>query len=1372
MKRILSLLLPCFCLLHVYALKEYTPDYLHPLKEPWRWRQISNFENNNFVDFTLDSNKVLWAVFQDSSNILRSYDGYAWQDYPIKNLELAGLVVGVTAISDSIIINCKYDLIGFHEGRYSRLLNQGLEEKHRVQIYAVHSVWDTCFVALTNYGFLFKRKNQWYFYTEPRYEKAFQQRFPHFNVLCLPNEAIPAEKVSNYMIKLLAEVNSNQFWLFPRFKERMILIVENTGDTAKPLKIKRKPKSNGIPRFRFNAKIVRLGNEYWIISAVKDNKITVYSDSEWKLLKPNAPWDMMNGYYSIVKMPDGHILIGSKGAIIDYYNGKFQIINNTKATSRFLSPINFLRTPGGNLIVSNQFNMYIVDYNNYSWESYNNLVFQQETNDGSKWFISKDNQIVQHVDSKWIAYDETDGLIDAPLTVKVNSKGEVWCAGSHRQGAAFAYLKGNKWYKAVFDTMAVNFSQTSGFEDSEGNMWFGSARRTLPNKTGGVVRAKITNNGSLEIETYKTPRYIKAGFSILPNGSMAAFTPYNMFAYNKEQNNWVEFKDIAINSIAKTLDGNFWAVVKGRGFYPVANNSGIDDIPAYIANNRYSHVHISNKILWLVSNEDIKAFNGKNWVQNAVSPQFNVMINKIQIAGKNSPNTWLNMYPEGWISRALFNGSYYLKDSLMTIKIIADTLAPRMTMLQHSPTVDHNGNITVNWLGSDHYNCTMPDNLMYSYQLNNREWSEFDNKTSHTFLSLRPGMHSLRVRCMDNQFNISTKSISTQFTVLTPVYLRSWFITLIILLAATIVTLGIRGIKKNRKLRFLNQQLESANELLKEQQQEIISQQDKIYRSKLNFFTYISHEFRTPLTLILGPLKNLINSLEKEENKKHAKLVQKSANQLLKLVSEIMDFRKLEDGHMQLGAQETEIISYCKEIIDAYSEMAVRKKIDYRIETTSHRQVLWVDRNKFTKIIHNLISNAFKNTPEGGYIKIIFSAKELPLNPQLKNKLEIRDITNPLSDFFEITIEDSGIGIPKESIASIFNNFYQVHENDIHISSGIGLALTKELVLLHKGELIVQSNINVGSCFTLRLPIGKEHISAKYLITKATNEKLIKSHHSSNTKNVEVNTPVRERIEKQTVLVVDDNADIREYIAHGLKKYYTILEAEDGKLGWKSVIKHLPDMIITDVMMPKINGLELCQLIKSHIRTSHIPVIMLSARSSNQHQMEGLQQGADVYIAKPFDLDLLSKQIANLIYCRNQLVEKVKVKSLFTLDGLSYNSLDEQFIKDVHKQFMENYTNTEFKIESVCNNLGIGIRNMQKKLKSLIGMTPIELLKSMRVQYAEQLLEKTDYNVNEIAFMSGFNNVGYFHRLFKEKHDCSPLQYSEKFKNKEDNYSI
>jgi len=628
-----------------------------------------------------------------------------------------------------------------------------------------------------------------------------------------------------------------------------------------------------------------------------------------------------------------------------------------------------------------------------------------------------------------------------------------------------------------------------------------------------------------------------------------------------------------------------------------------------------------------------------------------------------------------------------------------------------------------------------PEKNQYAYIMEGFEmdWNYTDaNRRFVTYTNLDPGEYTFRVKGSNND-GVWNEAGTSIIIVITPPWWATWWAY--VLYGFFIVSLftWITRFYLNRQR--LKHQLELEHEHA--------DKLGEIDQMKSRFFANISHEFRTPLTLIFGPAKDIIEETNESKTKQNAGMIKRNASKLYNLVNQLLDISKLEAGKMTLETTEQNIIPLLKGLVLSFTSLAERKKITLQLNTIEENLNVYIDKDKVEKIVNNLLSNAFKFTPEGGNID--FTVEKL-----------IKEA--------EIRIADNGVGIPKERIDKIFDRFYQVDGSHTRESegTGIGLALTKELVELHKGKIKVESKEEEGTTFTVLLPLGKEHLKPDEIVEKEiqeeTRETKEETEHISEIESRKEKTDIDLLLEtdKPLLLIVEDNSDVRKYIISHLEEDYRIQEAVDGKDGLEQALNHIPDLIISDVMMPKMDGFELCEKLKSDEKTSHIPIIILTAKATSKDKIEGYETGADDYIMKPFDAAELKVRIKNLIEIRRKLQEKFSAEDFRIPNEIK--GIDEEFLRKMLKIIDEHICEEEFKIENLGKESAMSRGQIYKKVKALTGKSPSLFLRSVRLVKAKKMIKEGNRTISEIAYSVGFGSPAYFTKCFNEEFGYPPSE--------------
>lgn len=797
-------------------------------------------------------------------------------------------------------------------------------------------------------------------------------------------------------------------------------------------------------------------------------------------------------------------------------------------------------------------------------------------------------------------------------------------------------------------------------------------------------------------------------------------TRSGLYKYDKSNDLLYEYTtadglpDNYVTSLQYVKDGGLWVSTNsGLAYYNSSKNT-------FTSYSRYEGVKISQYkdrvssqdktgILFFGGTQGITFFNNEIFRETAkvntlIFTDLYISGNKIQVNKE-------------------YNGNLILSSSLNTIASL--------------DLKSYQNNISV---GFDAMMFVAPEMVKYEYMLEgfDTKWQK-DKMGTRTavYTNLSPGNYKLKVRAYlsdENDYLERTLNISVAY----PLWQTWWAKLFYFILAVLVIFLSVR---------FIRLRIREKRHLLEQEHKEALSQ------SKLQFFTDISHEIRTPLTLVLSPLQQLMRS-EKDEKLMHSyNIMHRNTIRILRLINQLLDLRKIEKNQMKLKVQPLNVVNFISDIIESFSPFSKEKNIDISFNYDEIKDDVLVDPDFLDKIIYNLISNAFKYTPKGGSIDVIAKVESG------KNLV--------------ISVMDTGIGMSKETVNNIFDRFYQA--NNIGTTgekgTGIGLHLTKMLVEIHHGTIEVNSEVNVGSEFIVKLPCTKSDYTSDELLSVVSNEEfkhsgldaIITFENETVTNHELINSK-----KKKTVLIVEDNQDIREMLVNEYSRSFNILEAENGKEGYDIVLKVLPDVVLTDVMMPVMDGIEMTKKIRQNVSVRHIPIIMLTAKTSIEDKIQGVATGADLYISKPFDLQYLYISIVNLINRQTLYSTKYSTTEVTETDNEKVKTSDDKMIERLNTIIKERISDPSLNIETLSAEFGISRVHLHRKLKELCQQTPSSYLRNIRLEHAAYLMRTKKISVSEVAYAVGFNSPQYFTNCFKERYGMSPLAYIEKNFNSEE----
>lgn len=1373
----------------ILSQKPYTPKLSDPLTEPWRWKRYYELDGKGINSMLQTKDGVYW--FATSKGLFR-FNGLEWSNPSISKLGTTCYVRNLCLSCDSLSV-----YIGTDSGIYYISRNKVIPvfvsttNKRINRLYRINKLIllrDSSILAcmgFNQYNALLRIKgSRKILYTTNETYNLVKSKLVNTVFKCIDNRL----KIEDRMTaESIFQDNLQNIWMSIVKKDDKIgknKIASFRFDKAFPdsmVQIKVFEESPQKKIGRANEFGQSNDNKIWIVNSDFNIGIYVISGNRWDLISTSGFNGFDNMHTSILNGRDGTIWVGGFGVLYAFKNNRWTMYSPPLINIPNSRVFVYEDRKGYLWIFGEKKEIYQVDYSNIAWITYKGLNYQAQSGDGKAWYISVDNKVVIRDKDRWYAYDTSDGLPDAVVKLIITSNGTPWVAGSHKGTACAAYFRQGKWTKLMFPDLSWGIDARAVFEDSKGNLWLGCAVNISEKKghLGGVIKLENPGQVNQKCTHYSRKQGIKSSNSYgigetkdgriwMCGSSLSSF----------DGNVWTKvsypFENTQYQEIISTIKGgDMWI---GSRFYGVLKTDGnkwenftIDS--GLLSNTVISILPINDKDIWVATDNDICKFDGKVWTTNIFPSQMTLIREGGELI-HGSGKLWINHSLREWKRRAFSNYkiSKEVSDQFQTIGYKADTFPPDTKIKFYSKKVSFYGNTIISWTGSDLSLSTPSTRISYSYRINNGEWSPFKEKTFESFTGLPSGNYKFEVRARDLDFNIDPTPACIQFRVLAPIWKQLWFIILIILFIIIIVIYEIREKQRQFKLVRLNKTLQETKDNLENKQHEIIEQNrilelQKIHiieqnnrekeaqQLKLRFFTNVSHEFRTPLTIINGIISKITESLPSKVSKEYNNnltTLQRNANQLLKLISQLMDFRKLETGALQLKVTKGDICWYVKEVCDTFNNLASLNQIRLEFSSPGKFEVFF-DADFIEKILNNLLSNAIKFTPQGGVVKV-----------------SIHKDAGKNADYFSITVEDTGIGIPADEINKIFEPFYQVNQENSNQAegTGIGLSLVNNLVKAHHGELKVTSifpvnNVTSGfiTCFTIKLPKDVDVYDVNEIVED----------YKESPKDMAVSPVIQTKdkektdiTEKSLIMVVEDNADLRNLITTSLKDYFVCCEADNGLSAFDLAVDQLPDLIVSDIMMPKMNGIELCHKLKNDTRTSHIPVILLTARTAVEHIQEGYITGADDYVIKPFNMSLLITRINNLIEIRSLLRKQFSREFRLQASDQVINSVDADFLKKVIDIIENNIANPEFGVEALGSELNMGTRNLLRKILSLTEYKPVELIRIIRLKRAEQILLQNRLTVAEIAYDVGFTDPGYFTKCFVSYFGLPPKEYIKK----------
>nr|WP_315203102.1 two-component regulator propeller domain-containing protein [uncultured Flavobacterium sp.] len=926
----------------------------------------------------------------------------------------------------------------------------------------------------------------------------------------------------------------------------------------------------------------------------------------------------------------------------------------------------------------------------------------------------------------------TKGLSsDRVMSFAEDSKGNIWI-GTFERG--LSYFDSSK--KTFFQCNSKPFKDYSFpsslvrkvFVDSDDTIWVGTIRGLYGvNKKGNTFTvfsikdkmSKVLNN----IRTHTILSIFESKNKLIWIGTDGS----GLFSYNKKSkkiswyNGIQSAKEKSVCSIMEDNYGSIW--VSGR--------SGITKLD--LKDNKFYNFNTEDGLLVNDFNNNSVLKDEKGIIYFGSYEGINYFDPNQMSKSTKQPLLYFN-------DLKIFNNSAMPGEENSPLeKVISET---KKITLNHDQSV-----FTLEYIG---INYSYPGKNEYAYYLEgfDKKWNYVGNIRTATYTNLPSGDYVFKVKSSERGGSWSKKPLELQITILAP-WWRTGFAYFVYLV---IVVFGVYYI-----IIYYQNEFKAKQAINFERDKRI--QTERLNNKKLQFFTNISHEFRTPLTLIINPLEDLLKSNAynlKQDVLDKLKVIHKSSDLLSRLINELMDFRKLQFNQVQLQVQEIEVISFVKDILSHFDEEANFRKIELSFSSPLKKLNDWVDPKMLEKIIFNILSNAFKVTPDYGSINVrIKENNKLVYFPLVSSGKEAKS--------YEITIEDTGSGLDKKELKKIFERFYQVNNlnKTYYGSTGIGLEVVKEFIELNKGIIEVDSVLGDGTTFRIILPLGKDFFEPDEF-AKDTHKPGLKKRNSFRDEipvgsNVELvnNEPNLEKT--HTILIVEDNSDLRSYLKEELKKEYKVIVAENGQKGYDLAVHKLPDLILTDVIMPIMDGLEMCKKIKGNVKTSHIPLLMLSAKALVKDRLDGIDSGADLYLSKPFNMDILKSSLVQLINSRQIIFNKF-------YDGITKKTqqktttIDNDFMQKTLNYIHENISEPELSVESIASIVFLSRSQLYRKIKTLTGMSVNEFIRNVRLEKSKQLIELGNDNINEISYKVGFSTPSYFTKCFKSKFGHLPTE--------------
>lgn len=963
------------------------------------------------------------------------------------------------------------------------------------------------------------------------------------------------------------------------------------------------------------------------------------------------------------------------------------------------------------------------------------------------------------------------------LTLCKDQQGRTW-VGTYSDGLGYMDAAGS------FHPVDLGISKSVGIfdikQDPQGNIWIATMGEGLfcLQKDGSRrnYKAKYGSDNNLKVNSLPNDYLIKLSFSNDGNHLYVA-TSVGLACLDRKRNSWVStFKGINClnkNSFSHcvfvdskdhvwygTEDGAFCFDFR-KGIKPklyTTANGLTDNSVASITEDYQGNIWLGtikglNKLA--LKSGTITKFYAESGLQSNEFSDASVCTTQdrktILIGGSGGLNWFqadqVRQHP--WQAKVVISG-FILNNKMVTpgMKSGSYTITDNWSTFSRDFQLSHEDNTFTLQLSTLTYNDV--EQISYVYSINGDAWRTVPaGQNELAFSHMAPGRYKYRIKAICNGYETPVK----EFTIIVhPAWYASiWAKLFYLLLLIAAIMLYLRHRKRQMEDQLILQQHIHAEEM---------------GEAKIKFFMNISHEIRTPLTLIITPLLSLIKEDKEPHRQGIYEIIRKNSERILHLINQMMDLRKIDKGQMVMRMCKTDMVSFINEEYDLFKQQAIAKSIDFEYQHDCEELPVWIDRNNFDKVIINTLSNAFKFTPTAGHILLSLTHTD---------------------HHAYISIKDSGIGIPKDKLETIFQRFYQTpaDPNERNVGTGIGLDLTRSLVELHYGTISARNNegekgskFEHGSEFIIRIPLGKDHLKPEEIIEeeemkKEQNNELAEAEQEeqlaesndqpAETLNNSDTTPASAKGAKAEIVIVEDEEDIQEYLKAQLSSDFKIRTYPNGKVALNEILKNKPDLVISDIMMPEMDGTTLCAKLKSNINTNDVPIILLTAKSREEDQLEGLQTGADAYILKPFNMDILHRNIINLLTVRRTLRNKFtgNESQNHQVEQIEMQTPDNSLMQRVMEVINENINDSDLSVDMIAQKVGISRVHLHRKMKELTNQTPHSFIRNIRLQQAAKLLKDGKQSITEVMYACGFSNSASFSTMFKNLYGCSPREYMQ-----------
>lgn len=1286
--------------LQIQAIGPYKPQLANPVLEPWRWTDFPEYDTIRISCMAKGRDKGMWMGI---GNKAIYYDGYKTVQFIPDSTTIHSLAFEK---DNNLLASTSTGIFRFKEGEFRKILDFSFNAQRNFITDQNGDNWIGC-----EFGLL-KITTQTSFCLNP---EGYFEIAANGSVL----NTLKFERANDYRLNSIREIKFPVYNLAVNRVQRIWMTVDFPDKNIATIDLNRLIKNS--PDWKFTKTpalsfwnitgICEHDNSLWVTSGNPNIALLKYqiSEEKWKNIDLKV-FGGDNVQTSILETSDGNLWIGGHSKLYSLTSSGWKVYCYPEV-SLPLSYIEIYADNQDNLFISgNNGSLMKLDLSTRSFNTFLGLNFQCNTPDGKYWFTTNTGEVVFSDPSirHFQKYSKNDGLMSMAMSLHNSPKSGLWATGSHNGKAAIARLVNGRWTLTTFTDLYLGIAYNGICELGDSAIAFpvnGVLELDNTSFKGGFVAFSYKHSAWQKYSSDKVPQRIPS-IGQTSNGNLW-FSGNNLIMFNGKASHPVELPAKSLSwtdDVGITPSDHIWVAQGGTGlFYNDGKKWTRFTTFNGLASNMVTNLLAENdSSVYVASDKGISFFDGKQFIPQIIHPELNIQRERGFMRKSVDGALWINQATREWYlydfkntveSPSVFKTTFYRRENN----------PPKTTISFSNREISSAGNVIVTYHGIDFWNQTPSGKIQFSYRLNNETWSPFSAEKSSVFLDLNAGDYFIDVRSRDLDNNIEPQPARISFTILPPVYQRGWFILTILTFLGIIVWLLIRLYARNRQIHELDQ-------------------------LKLRLFTDISHELKTPLTLISLPLQKLLDKANKKnDNIDNLELIYTNVQRLNNLVNQVVDFRRLEAGKIQLELSPGDLILQLRNISNYYSPLAHEKNI--RFEFTCNLRELWVkyDADKLEKIVVNLLSNAFKFTPEN-------------------EKVELIAKIDPPNDKLLLWVNDSGPGIPEEMQQNIFDRFYRLRSEKLNRvpGSGIGLSLVKELISFHQGTIEVISDGIHGTSFYVVLPLVQaEKVPEQAIKTKA-----------------DIDLDKLNWGEKASILLIEDEEPMLRFVADELKSYFAVKGVGSVERAYELLNTEMFDLIISDVMLPGMTGMEFCKKLKSDPATSHLPVILLTARDSEEDIVEGLSTGADDYITKPFRMNELIARCFNLIENRRRMKDRFADQEELEVNTFAQNPVDQEFLDKAIRMVFENIDNSEFDVPQFCQLMNTSKTLLYSKLKSLTGQSATEFVRNIRLKEAKKLLLKNghQHTISEISYMVGFNDPLYFSRCFRKYFGVPPSE--------------